>query len=100
MGFPTESRDDRKVVLIIKIDGDQLYFIDGKSDLMHHTIGDRTCWHIAEERGQAPDQTELEQIGVPEFYRKQLAEHGITSLAALLGCGMLTTLCRAMPSAV
>ncbi len=100
MGFPTESRDDRKVVLIIKIDGDQLYFIDGKSDLMHHTIGDRTCWHIAEERGQAPDQTELEKIGVPEFYRKQLAEHGITSLVALLGCGMLTTLCRAMPSAV
>lgn len=53
MGFPTESRDDRKVVLIIKIDGDQLYFIDGKSDLMHHTIGDRTCWHIAEEIGDA-----------------------------------------------
>jgi hypothetical protein len=100
MGFPTESRDWRKVVMITKIDGDQLYFIDGKSDLMHHTIGDRTCWHIAQERGQAPDQTELEQIGVPEFYRKQLAEHGITSLAALLGCGMLTTLCRAMPSAV
>jgi len=100
MGFPTESRDDRKVVLIIKIDGDQLYFIDGKSDLVHHTIGDRTCWHIAQERGQAPDQTELEQIGVPEFYRKQLAEHGVTSLAALLGCGMLTTLCRAMPSAI
>ena len=100
MGFPTESRDDRKVVLIIKIDGDQLYFIDGKSDLMHHTIGDRTCWHIADERGQAPDQTELEKIGVPEFYRKQLAEHGITSLAALLGCGILTALCRAMPSAI
>lgn len=51
MGFPTESRDWRKVVMITKIDGDQLYFIDGKSDLMHHTIGDRTCWHIAEERG-------------------------------------------------
>lgn len=48
MGFPTESRDWRKVVMIIKIDGDQLYFIDGKSDLMHHTIGDRTCWRIAE----------------------------------------------------
>lgn len=53
MGFPTESRDDRKVVLIIKIDGDQLWYIDGKPDILRHTIGYRTCWHIAEEIGDA-----------------------------------------------
>jgi hypothetical protein len=100
MGFPTESRDWRKVVMITKIDGDQLYFIDGKSDLMHHTIGDRTCWHIAEERGQAPDQTELEKIGVPEIYREQLAKYGITTLSELLQFDALTSICRASSNAV
>ena len=100
MGFPTESRDDRKVVLIIKIDGDQLYFIDGKSDLMHHTIGDRTCWHIAEERGQAPGATRLEMLDVPEIYREQLAKYGITTLSELLQFDALTSICRASSNAV
>lgn len=71
MGFPTESRDDRKVVLIIKIDGDQLYFIDGKSDLMHHMIGDSKVWHIKLESEEAGMSEEMKPtVIVSEDYTR------------------------------
>ena len=98
MGFPTESRDWRKVVLIIKIDGTEMYFIDDKRDLMHHTIGDRKCWRIAGERGQAPAVPELEALGVPKFDRDILANYEVTSLDELKQ--HLHSLCRACPGAV
>ena len=71
MGFPTESRDWRKVVLIIKIDGTEMYFIDDKRDLMHHTIGDSKVWHIKLESEEAGMSEEMKPaVIVSEDYTR------------------------------
>lgn len=97
-GFPTESRDWRKVVLIEKIDGETVHYRDGSSGLPHTPIGARKVWRIAGECGQAPSQTELEALGVPEVDCKLLARYGCTSVADMTQ--NLQSHCRAVPSAV
>lgn len=98
MGFPTESRDWRKVVLIEKIDGETLHYRDGSSGLPHTPIRARKVWRIAGERGQAPQQTELEALGVPKSDSDLLAVYDTTSLAEFKQ--HLASLCRACPDAV
>lgn len=54
MGFPTESRDWRKVVLIRKIEDDVLHYLDGSGGYPHGGLGDRHVWRIRQKDEHKP----------------------------------------------
>lgn len=54
MGFPTESRDWRKVVLIRKIGDDVLHYLDGSGGYPHGRLGDRRVWRIRQAEEHKP----------------------------------------------
>lgn len=54
MGFPTESRDWRKVVLIRKIEDDVLHYLDGSGGYPHGRLGDRRVWRIRQKDEHKP----------------------------------------------
>lgn len=54
MGFPTESKDWRKVVLIRKIEDDVLYYLDGSGGYPHGELGDRRVWRIRQAEEHKP----------------------------------------------
>ena len=54
MGFPTESRDWRKVVLIRKIEDDVLHYLDGSGGYPHGRLGDRRVWRIPQASEHKP----------------------------------------------
>ena len=54
MGFPTESRDWRKVVMIRRIEGDMLHYLDGSGGYPHGRPGDRRVWRIRQKDEHKP----------------------------------------------
>ena len=50
MGFPTESKDWRKVVMIRAADGDDLLYLDGSGGAPHCRLGDHRVWSIRSEK--------------------------------------------------
>lgn len=54
MGFPTESRDWRKVVMIRKIEDDVLHYLDGSGGHPHGRLGDRHVWRIRQKDEHKP----------------------------------------------
>ena len=54
MGFPTESKDWRKVVMIRGIEGDTLHYLDGAGGYPHGRLGDRRVWRIPQKSERKP----------------------------------------------
>lgn len=54
MGFPTESRDWRKVVMIRKIEDGTLHYLDGSGGYPHGRLGDRRVWRIPQASEHKP----------------------------------------------
>ena len=58
MGFPTESKDWRKVVMIRAADGDDLLYLDGSGGAPHCRLGDHRVWSIRSEKEEEPNMNE------------------------------------------
>lgn len=54
MGFPTESRDWRKVVMIRKIEDSTLHYLDGAGGYPHGRLDDRRVWRIQQKPEHNP----------------------------------------------
>lgn len=54
MGFPTESKDWRKVVMIRAADGDDLLYLDGSGGAPHCRLGDHRVWRIRQKDEHKP----------------------------------------------
>ena len=54
MGFPTESRNWRKVVLIRGIEDDVLHYLDGSGGYPHGRLGDQRVWRIRQAEEHKP----------------------------------------------
>lgn len=58
MGFPTESKDWRKVVMIRAADGDDLLYLDGSGGAPHCRLGDHRVWSIRSEKEEDTSMSE------------------------------------------
>lgn len=72
MGFPTESKDWRKVIMICTIDGDELLYLDGSGGAPHCRLDDRRVWSIRSEKEEYTSMNEETNnaVVVSEDYTK------------------------------
>ena len=91
MGFPTESRDWRKVVMIRKIEDDTLHYLDGSGGAPHGRLGDRRVWKIHSEQEEDTSMSEETKAAVicSEDYTKAVEADALVNAGMeLMGSGL------------
>ena len=91
MGFPTESKDWRKVVMIRMIDGDELLYLDGSGGAPHGRLGDRRVWRIRSEQEEDTSMSEETKPAVicSEDYTKAVEADALVNAGMeLMGSGL------------
>lgn len=91
MGFPTESRDWRKVVMIRKIEDDTLHYLDGAGGYPHGRLGDRRVWRIHSEQEEDTSMNEETKpaVVVSEEYTKAVEADALVNAGMeLMGSGL------------
>ena len=91
MGFPTESRDWRKVVMIRKIEDGTLHYLDGSGGAPHGRLGDRRVWKIHSEQEEDTSMSEETKAAVicSEDYTKAVEADALVNAGMeLMGSGL------------
>lgn len=91
MGFPTESKDWRKVVLIRAVDGDDLLYLDGSGGAPHCRLGDHHVWSIRSEKEEYTSMSEETKAAVicSEDYTKAVEADALVNAGMeLMGSGL------------